>query len=90
MNSSLLAIAIAISASFGAQPSPQQYSQYIDGQTGVVKRPEGEGWTDPYGDGVWRSSWFYASLLVIRAKDPGSTTDSEPSTGYPRTRLGCS
>ncbi len=52
-----------------AQPAAQSYSQYIDAETGVVKRPEGEGWADPYGDGVWRSSWFYASLLAIRSKD---------------------
>jgi hypothetical protein len=47
----------------------QKYIQYIDKETGVVKRPEGEGWTDPFGDGVWRSSWLYASLFVIHAKD---------------------
>jgi hypothetical protein len=54
-----------------ARADAQRCSQYIDAESGVVKRPEREGWTDPYGDGVWRSSWFYASLLVIRAKDPG-------------------
>jgi hypothetical protein len=47
----------------------QKYSQYVDEETAVVKRPEGRGWSDPFGDGVWRSSWFYASLLVIKAKD---------------------
>lgn len=48
----------------------QIYSQYIDAESAVVKRPEGGAWTDsPFGDGVWRSSWFYASLLVIRALD---------------------
>ncbi len=50
--------------------SEQKYSQYIDPESAVVKRPEGEGWSDPYGDGVWRSSWFYASLLIIQANDP--------------------
>lgn len=47
----------------------QKYSQYIDAESAVVKRPEGEGWSDPFGDGVWRSSWFYASLLIIQAND---------------------
>jgi hypothetical protein len=54
--------------------SQQKYVQYIDQESGVVKRPEGEGWSDPFGDGVWRSSWFYASLLVIQNKD-GATYD---------------
>lgn len=35
----------------------QSYSQYIDEESAVVKRPEGEGYDDPYSDGVWRS--FY-------------------------------
>lgn len=47
----------------------QKYSQYIDAESGVVRRPEGTAWTDPFGDGVWRSAWFYASLIVIQAKD---------------------
>jgi hypothetical protein len=47
----------------------QQYRQYIDQESAVVKRPEGPGWSDPFGDGVWRSSWFYSSLLVIKGKD---------------------
>jgi hypothetical protein len=47
----------------------QQYAQYIDQESAVVKRPEGSGWSDPFGDGVWRSSWFYSSLLIIKAKD---------------------
>jgi hypothetical protein len=48
----------------------QTYSQYIDTESAVVKRPEVGAWTDsPFGDGVWRSSWLYASLLVIRALD---------------------
>ncbi len=50
----------------------QTYTQYIDVESAVVKRPEGEGYDDPYGDGVWRSSWFYASLLVIHALDTGT------------------
>lgn len=45
------------------------YRRYVDEESAVVKRPEGDGWSDPFGDGVWRSSWFYASLLVIRALD---------------------
>ncbi len=52
--------------------SKQQYGQYIDQESGVVKRPEGPGWTDPFGDGVWRSSWFFSSLLIIKAKDPAT------------------
>lgn len=47
----------------------QVYLQYIDNESGVVKRPEGTGWDDPFGDGVWRSSWFYSSLLIIRSRD---------------------
>ena len=50
-------------------PSPQKYAQYIDAESAVVKRPEGPGWDDPFGDGVWRSSWFYSSLLIVKAKD---------------------
>ncbi len=49
--------------------STQKYSQYIDAESAVVKKPEGQGWEDPFGDGVWRSSWFYSSLLSIKAKD---------------------
>ena len=51
--------------------SQQQYAQYVDSETYVIKRPESNGvdWGDPLGDGVWRSSWFYASLIVIRALD---------------------
>lgn len=47
----------------------QRYAQYIDQESAVVKRPEGAGWSDPFGDGVWRSSWFYSSLLIIKGKD---------------------
>ena len=47
----------------------QKYSQYIDNESGVVKKPEGPDWDDPFGDGVWRTSWFYSSLLVMKAKD---------------------
>lgn len=52
----------------------QQYAQYVDSETGVIKRPESVGvdWGDPFGDGVWRSAWFYASLIVIRALDAAS------------------
>ena len=39
-----------------------------------MKRPASSerptGWEDPFGDGVWRSSWFYASLLTLYAKEP--------------------
>lgn len=45
----------------------QKFGQYIDTETGVVKRPEA--WNDLFGDGVWRSSWFYASLLIIQKED---------------------
>jgi hypothetical protein len=47
----------------------QLYSQYIDAESGVIKRPEGQGWDDPFGDGVWRTSWFYSSLLILKGKD---------------------
>lgn len=69
---SLICLLTSALLSGAGQPADQQFSQYIDGETGVVKRPEGEGWSDPYGDGVWRSSWFYGSLLVISNKDPGA------------------
>src|SRR5690242_16994549 len=65
---------LLLGTSFAALPrlpqsEPQRYAQYIDAESAVVKRPEGEGWDDPFGDGVWRSSWFYACLLAIHAKD---------------------
>jgi hypothetical protein len=47
----------------------QTYSQYLDAETCVIKRPEGDGWSDPFGDSVWRSSWFYASLIVLKEED---------------------
>src|SRR3954447_16487219 len=52
----------------------QKYSQYVDRESAVVKRPEGSGWSDPFGDGVWRSSWFYSSLLAVKGKDPATFT----------------
>lgn len=71
MNAGVILLAVLVSSfGDGAPPANQRYAQYIDAETGVVKRPEGEGWSDPFGDGVWRSSWFYGSLLAIRAKDP--------------------
>lgn len=48
------------------------YSQYLDQESGVIKRPEP--WGDVFGDGVWRSSWFYASLLIIRSLAPQQYT----------------
>lgn len=47
----------------------QRFSQYIDNESGVVKKPEGSGWDDAFGDGVWRSSWFYSSMLIIKSRD---------------------
>ena len=46
---------------------PQRIGQYIDSATGVVRRPYPD---DAYGDCVWRSSWLYASVLILRAKEP--------------------
>jgi hypothetical protein len=43
----------------------QKYAQYIDAETKVVRAPHGFA----TGDDAWRSSWFYASLLLIHAKD---------------------
>jgi hypothetical protein len=53
----------------------QTYLQYVDEESNVIKRPQGEGWSDPFGDGVWRSSWFYASLIVLKAEDPAAYGD---------------
>jgi hypothetical protein len=39
---------------------------YIDATTGVVTNPL----ENPFGDSVWRSSWLYSSLLVIKGKSP--------------------
>lgn len=47
----------------------QRYSQYFDAETGVILRPPESAGFEPFGDGVWRSSWFYASLIVIAAKE---------------------
>jgi len=49
-----------------------KYQQYIDKASGVVMKPDKDGFDDPYGDGVWRSSWFYGSLLIIKNKDAGT------------------
>ena len=65
---------VATTALGGFETAGQRYSQYVDAETAVVKRPEGPGWSDPFGDGVWRTSWFYSSLLIIKAKD-GSLYD---------------
>jgi hypothetical protein len=45
-----------------------QYREYFDQESGLIKRPAS--WGNPFGDGVWRSSWFHASMLVIRALAP--------------------
>jgi hypothetical protein len=44
---------------------------YVDGPTGVVTNP----FENPFGDSVWRSSWLYASLLVLRGKQPTAYND---------------
>lgn len=49
--------------------SGQRYAQYFDPETGIIMRPPESAGFEPFGDGVWRSSWFYASLLAIAAKD---------------------
>jgi hypothetical protein len=67
MTSIVLGLAAVLAST--AQVEPQKYAQYIDADSAVIKRPEGTGWSDPFGDGVWRSSWFYSSLLIIKAKD---------------------
>src|SRR5262245_35421649 len=79
--------------SFATSPVPQtrrtamidqKYSQYLDPETGAITRPAG--WDDPFGDAVWRTSWFYSSLVVIRAIAPeeyaniASTHDISAST----------
>ncbi len=45
-----------------------QYIEYLDQESGLIMRPPS--WSNPFGDGVWRSSWFHASMLVIRALAP--------------------
>ncbi len=47
----------------------QKCAQYIDDASGVVKKPDAFD-NDPFGDSVWRSSWFYASLILLKALDP--------------------
>lgn len=44
---------------------------YYDRDCGVVMKPAVMN-NDPYGDGVWRSSWVYASLLILREKSPST------------------
>jgi hypothetical protein len=39
---------------------------YVDSATGVIRNP----FENPFGDSVWRSSWLYSSLLIIKAKAP--------------------
>ncbi len=51
----------------------QQYNQYLDSESGLMIKPEP--WSDPFGDGVWRSSWFYSSLIILRALSPDLYTD---------------
>lgn len=58
---------------------PQEYSQYVDSESGVIKRPPG--WANPFGDGVWRTSWFYASLIAIRALAPERYGEIEDAHG---------
>ena len=51
----------------------QKYNQYVDPGTAIIQQPLP--WGDPFGDAVWRTSWFYSSLIVIRALDPDTHTD---------------
>jgi hypothetical protein len=44
----------------------QKFAQYFDGETGVITRPPESAGYVPFGDGVWRSAWFYASLIVLK------------------------
>ncbi len=57
-----------------AQPTGgrQRYVQYVDPETGVMMRPSSHGFVEPFGDGVWRSSWFYSALLLIKCKEPAA------------------
>ena len=57
-------------SALAAPPDPTlKWGDYIEQETGLVTKPKS--WSDIYGDCVWRSSWVYASLLVIREKDQG-------------------
>jgi hypothetical protein len=47
-------------------PLSSKIGDYIDPTTGVVTNP----YENPFGDSVWRSSWLYASMLVLRSKSP--------------------
>lgn len=66
-----LILCLATSACSEAQPPAQRHIQYIDAETRVVKRPEVESHDAPHRDGVWRSSWYDASLVDIQAKATG-------------------
>jgi hypothetical protein len=45
-------------------PISMKIGDYIDHATGVVTNP----FENPFGDSVWRSSWLYSSLLVLKGK----------------------
>ncbi len=47
-------------------PVSMKIGDYIDPATGVVTNPL----ENPFGDSVWRSSWLYSSLMVIKGKAP--------------------
>ncbi|MES2792719.1 MAG: hypothetical protein V4719_24110 [Planctomycetota bacterium] len=48
----------------------QRYGDYVDPESRTILRLTGGSWDEnPFGDGCWRSSWFYASLLVIFEND---------------------
>jgi hypothetical protein len=50
---------------------------YIDPATGVVRNP----FENPFGDSVWRSSWFYSSLMIIKARAPSVYSDIASTHG---------
>lgn len=58
---SLLLVGSVVTTTFAAD----KYGGYIDTETKIVKTPEGFASDDD----CWRSSWFYASLIIIHAKD---------------------
>jgi hypothetical protein len=62
---SFAAIVCIVAASVASANAAQRYDQYINRQTGVVRPPEGFATNDD----CWRTSWVYASLVVIRAND---------------------